>query len=155
MRRTQAVKVLAMIVSLAVGVLVTTATAGADPGGTQWWQTPDARELTVDLNGHRNAYGRGTIPADGVLSYWAEVHAAQMANAGRLYHQDLGALMAITGCRSMAENVGYAGGVWDAHLALTASPAHLANMVGDWRLTGVGVANRSGARWVVEIFCTW
>jgi uncharacterized protein YkwD len=152
----RATKALLLTVVLAIGVIGTGGAAGADAGdGTQWWQSGDSRELTVDLNGQRNGHGRATLPADGVLSYWAEVHAAQMANAGRIYHQDLGPLMAITGCRSMAENVGYAPTVWGAHSALSYSAPHVANMVGDWRLVGVGVASRSGFKWVVEVFCTW
>ena len=146
--------------TLIAAVVATTAggsgaPASADAGGTEWWQTPDAKELTIDLNSQRNWYGRPTLPADGVLSYWAEVHASLMNQAGYLYHEDLGALMRITGCRSMAENVGYASTVWNAHAALSNSPQHLSNMLGNWRLTGIGVSSGRGQNWVVQIFCTW
>lgn len=144
---------------LAAIVATTVATSGtaamADVGGTQWWQTADAKELTISLNAKRNAYGMATLPADGVLSYWAEVHASLLSQAGYLYHEDLAAIMRITGCHSVAENVGYASTVAQAHNALSASPEHLRNMLGGWRLTGVGVATGRGYKWVVQLYCTW
>lgn len=129
--------------------------AGADTGGVQWWQTPDAAALTVAVNGTRNAHGRPTLPADGVLSYLAEVHAATMAQSGRLYHQDLGAVQRATGCPAVAENVGLAPTVAGAQHALSNSPLHLSNMVGEWKLVGVGVSTGAGGKWVVQLFCTW
>ena len=153
-------RAIAIAISIVAAIVATTVSSSgtavrADVGGTQWWQSPDAKELTISLNASRNAYGMPTLPADGVLSYWAEVHASLLSQAGYLYHEDLAAIMRITGCHSVAENVGYASTVWQAHTALLNSPAHQRNMLGAWRLTGVGVATGRGYKWVVQLYCTW
>ena len=147
--------VLTLCVIVAGVIFAGQSTVSADSQGTQWWQTPDAAEVTIELNDERNANGLDSLPADGVLSYWAEVHAANMAHAGTIYHQDLGVLMRLSGCSSMAENVGEAGSVSQVHEALVASPGHARNMVGGWRLAGIGAASADGQKFVVEVFCTW
>lgn len=154
MRKRLAATVTAVLASFAA-LAASGTPAGADDGGVQWWQTPDASALTVAMNGSRNALGLATVPADGVLSYLAEVHAVMMSRAGGLYHQDLGAVQRATGCARIAENVGVAPTVAGANQALVNSPSHLANMTGAWRLVGIGVASNSGQKWVVELFCTW
>ncbi|MEZ5233642.1 MAG: CAP domain-containing protein [Acidimicrobiales bacterium] len=153
-------KLCAVLFASATLVAATGPVAGAagvaDPAtGTEWWQSPDAKELTTRLNGQRNASGKPTLPADGVVSYWAEVHSAQMAQSNTLYHSDVEFLQRATGCAGVAENVAYAPSVASAHAALVASPNHYQNLTGDWRLVGAGVATANGYKWVTQIYCTW
>ena len=75
-----------------------------------------------------------------------------MANQGRLSHSTL-ADGVPSGWNRLGENIAYAGTVDQAMAALTASPAHLANMVNPaFTSIAVGVVERDGRVWVTQVF---
>lgn len=155
MRKTLAALLGSAAIVMAAGTAAGARTTADPVSGVEWWQTPDSKEITTRLNGYRNAVGLPTLPADGVVSYWAEVHAAEMAQANSLHHSDMNFLLRATGCATVAENVAFAPSVEQAHVALVNSPGHRDNMTAGWRLVGTGVASGNGLKWVTEIFCTW
>ena len=79
---------------------------------------------------------------------WSE----RMADEGRLSHSVLSAGVP-AGWRRLGENVAYAGSVEQAMAVLTASPAHLANMVNPaFTSVAIGIVERDGKVWVTQVF---
>lgn len=79
---------------------------------------------------------------DPAMDAKAQAHAEVMADAGKIFHSSLG----------YAENVGRGASVESVMDAFWNSPAHRANMEGDWTHQGTGVAWRDGVVYVVLIF---
>lgn len=80
--------------------------------------------------------------------------ARQMAQNGSLSHSSLPQQMLGRGFTVAGENVGYGPNVQVVHDALTASPSHMANIVGAaYTRIGVGaVIDGNGRLWVVQLF---
>lgn len=118
--------------------------------------TSDEATLASLVNGARAGAGLPVLAVSGGLSDAARSHSASMAAAGTIYHS--GALGSTVGAvvadwTSVAENVGVASSVTEAHAALMSSGSHRANILGDFNVLGVGVVRGADGRvYVTELF---
>jgi uncharacterized protein YkwD len=123
-----------------------TATSGASTSGGG---------ILGGTNAARADAGLPALSADPCLARMAERHAQRLAAAGRLYHQDLGAVMSSCGVSTAGENVAmnYTGSS-DMVDQWLKSPGHRANLLSSrFSLIGVGVAQaRDGAWYGVQVF---
>lgn len=118
--------------------------------------TDSESEAVRLINQSRAAVGQAPLEPNGWLTDLARIHAAELAAAGLLRHQDLGVPLS-WGFTWVGENVGYStGGVADAHRALESSPGHLANMrTAEATHVGVGIApGPDGRIFVVQLFAS-
>jgi uncharacterized protein YkwD len=114
------------------------------------------------VNTYRRTHGLAPLTLDGSLSRLAEEHSRRMASGEVPFGHDGFEERARTIRRSMAyrrvaENVGYERGYADpASQAVQdwlRSPPHLANVTGDFALTGIGVAaDEAGRYYFTQIF---
>ena len=114
------------------------------------------------INDYRESQGLDELDLDEDLSRIAGEHSRRMANGDvQLGHAGFGdrarAVRRETAYSSLAENVGYNLGYADpAENAVEGwlrSPEHLANVMGDYELTGIGVAaNARGEYYFTQIF---
>ena len=81
----------------------------------------------------------------------ARRHSRRMADRGKLFHSKLDRLLG-NGITSVGENVAYAGSLSSALQGFLDSPPHLANIMGPFTMTGVGVVRRDGTLWITQIF---
>jgi putative cell wall-binding protein len=122
--------------------------AGADEVGDEW-------AFVARINQARAEAG---LPPLGVLAPLRDLARAQstrMAAQDRLHHNpnlaaDLTA--AVPDWQRGGENVGVGGDVAGLHAAFMASPAHRANVLGNWRYMAVGVVRAGAKTWVTELF---
>lgn len=114
--------------------------------------TPQENSVFKATNALRAA--RGVAPLAWNEGAYDKVVAwsTRMADEGRLSHSELSDGVP-AGWQRLGENVVYAGTVEKAMAALTASPAHLANMVNPaFTSIAVGVIERDGRVWVTQVF---
>ena len=121
---------------------------------------PYTNELFQALNADRAANGMPPLTWSPKLSNTAGSWAAQMARAGSLYHQSLGALINspdYAGYRTLGENIIVGpGGMAAAGVEASwmASPDHRRNILsGNFNLVGIGyVRGPDGRLWAVQDF---
>ena len=142
---------------------VTGATPKTPAGSTSFDPAPTAARgasssgsgILDGTNAARADAGLPPLSGDTCLARMAERHAQRLAAAGRLYHQDLAAVMRSCGTSTAGENVAmnYTGpsDMVDQWLK---SPGHRANLLSSrFSLIGVGVARaRDGAWYGVQVF---
>lgn len=108
------------------------------------------------INSSRTAAGLAPLTYSEELSALADLHSAQMASSGTIFHStDLGSSVGsvYADWTRAGENVGKGSTVESIHAALLASPDHAANIYGDYNLIGIGVeTNPGGVMFVTEIF---
>lgn len=122
--------------------------AGADEAGDEWAFVARINQARADAG----------LPPLGVLASLrdlARAQSARMATQDRLHHNpnlaaDLTA--AVPDWQRGGENVGVGGDVASLHAAFMASPAHRANVLGNWRYMAVGVVRAGAKTWVTELF---
>lgn len=133
--------------ALTAGALLLRSTAPADAA------TPDP-EVTSWVASQRGWYGRRTIdPTNPQLTAMAQEQADRMARCGCVYHHPALGWLLSQGWGSVAENVARAPSRWQAHVALSYSPPHLANQLGPWDAMGVATASGpDGSVYVAEVF---
>lgn len=136
------VTILASLAGLAV------APAGADSLSDEW-------DFIARINRARAEAGLAPLGVLGSLQDLARAQSARMAAQNRLHHNpnlaaDIAA--AVPDWQRGGENVGVGYDVAGLHAAFMASPAHRANVLGDWRYVGVGVVRAGDKTWVTELF---
>jgi uncharacterized protein YkwD len=140
------------LVAVSVAVLALTASNALGHTWSHWWNTSDEREIIDWMNGQRAWYGHTPLSVDPSLTLIARAQADRIAACRCLYHQNLSPLLR-QGWTSAGENVAYASSTWSAHVALSYSPGHLANMNSPhYRGVGVGVTHSAGRVYVVQVF---
>jgi uncharacterized protein YkwD len=115
--------------------------------GSAAQKTTNAQRLKRDLP---------KVKADKCLRKHARKHARRLAEAGRIWHQDIGKVMRQCGLRSVGENVayGYPTGRKLVNRGWMKSPGHRANILRRSYRLGVVVARRddSGTWFAVQLF---
>jgi uncharacterized protein YkwD len=125
--------------------------------------TPASLERSVfqQINQYRQQQGLSVLRTNSTITLRARQHSQNMANSGVLSHDGFDGRVATINktirYRSAAENVAYNFGfsnpVAQAVTGWLNSPGHLENIVGNFRLTGVGVAKNSrGEYYFTQIF---
>ncbi len=141
---------LALVVTtltLVLTALVTGAVTAQPAGATS---TEDG--VTSRLNGARTAHGLAALTSRGDLTEVARAQAGRMAESWTLFHNP-NLTTDVTGWRYVGENVGYGPDTDTVHAAFMGSPGHRANILdSDYTELGVGVVERDGRVWVVEVF---
>ena len=142
------------IPALTVGALIALSPmAGWTPAGAI---TAEEQAFLEAVNSSRVAAGLAPLTYSEELSALADLHSAQMASSGTIYHStDLGSKVGTVYANwtRAGENVGKGGSVESIHAAMLASPSHAANIYGDYNLIGIGVeTNPGGVMFVTEIF---
>lgn len=133
--------------ALVLAALVTGAVTAQPAGATS---TEDG--VTSRLNGARTAHGLPALTTRGDLTEVARAQAGRMAESWTLFHNP-NLTTDVTGWRYVGENVGYAPDTETVHAAFMGSPGHRANILdSDYTELGVGVVERDGRVWVVEVF---
>jgi uncharacterized protein YkwD len=103
-------------------------------------------------NDERVDHDMAALRPDACLSGLADRQAARMARQGRLFHQDLGAVLRSCGLSSAGENVaeGYRNGRALVSRGWMRSPGHRANILTrPFRVVAVGAAQSGTGRWYV------
>jgi uncharacterized protein YkwD len=114
-------------------------------------------DVIAATNVERTSRSLVALTQQACVDGYAEAQAQRMATEDRMYHQDLGPVMAGCGLRMAGENVAY--GYRDG-TAVTAgwmaSPGHRANILKpEYRLLGVGAAqNAKGVWYSAQVFGT-
>jgi uncharacterized protein YkwD len=114
-------------------------------------------DVLTATNAERTSRSLVALAQQSCVDGFAEAQAQRMASENRMYHQDLGPVMAGCGLRMVGENVAY--GFRDGG-AVTAgwmgSPGHRANILEpEYRLIGVGAAqSASGVWYAAQVFGT-
>lgn len=115
-----------------------------------------AQQQDVDLiNQARKANRKANVVANPTATAKAQRWSEHMAATGVLEHTGGGAKLDPSGLPrwcSVGENVGYGPSVAAVHDAFLRSPAHKANMLGNFDRVGVGVATKGRTVWVTEIY---
>jgi len=129
-----------------LAVLATAAlTTGCDPE-----QKP--LENWYYVNQERTGRGLKPLGYDGQLAAKASAWAEVLAGRGDLSHSNLADGVS-PGWRALGENVGYGGTVLAVHGGFLDSPEHRAVMLSRaYKTMGVGVVERDGTTWVVEVY---
>jgi uncharacterized protein YkwD len=111
-------------------------------------------EFLSMINETRAANGRAALEIDDALRSHARIHTDDMVEAGEIYHSSEAELTtaAGTGWSGIAENVGKGGSPTSLHDAFMASPAHKANILGDYNYVGIGIDNSGGHVYVTVVF---
>lgn len=118
------------------------------------WSTPAAADPVADeqafvshINGLRAANGLPALQVDVELTTIARRFAAEMAAAGRIWHNPAFSASVTQNWRKVGENVGVGPTVDSLHQAFVDSPAHLENLVdGEFTRVGVGVVHGGDGR---------
>jgi uncharacterized protein YkwD len=120
-------------------------------------------QATYDqVNAYRSSQGLPPLRLDERISQQARIHSQQMAE-GKVpfshdgFEQRVEVISTVIPYRSAAENVAYNQGYSDPVTVAVEgwinSPGHQKNMVGDFNLTGIGMAqNASGEYYFTQIF---
>jgi uncharacterized protein YkwD len=132
--------------------------APTTPGPT----TPSAsdayeNDVIAATNVERTSRSLVTLTPQACVDSYAEAQAQRMATEDRMYHQDLGPVMAGCALRMAGENVAYGFPDGEAVTAgWMASPGHRANILKpEYRLLGVGAAqNAKGVWYSAQVFGT-
>ncbi len=125
--------------------------------GTALTGSADPNEIEADflalLDEEREAHGVGALAPMAELTAGARLHAAEMAEAGFIFHNaDLTSVLA-DGWLKLGENVGVGYGAESLHLAFMASPGHRDNVIDPlYDAVGVGTVEAGGAIYVVFVF---
>ncbi len=122
------------------------ASATADSGSEQAFLSA--------INSTRSSAGLGPLQMDGGLQAHARRHTADMIAAGEIFHSSSGELQAAAGSgwEKLGENVGRGGTVSSLHQAFLDSPAHRANILGDYNYAGIGTDTSEGVLYVTVVF---
>jgi hypothetical protein len=101
----------------------------------------------------RAAHGLRTLSPMAELTAGARLHAAEMAEAGFIFHNaELGSVLP-DGWNKLGENVGVGYAAASLHMAFMASPGHRDNIVDpSYDAVGVGTVEAGGAMYVVFVF---
>ncbi|MGB8360938.1 MAG: CAP domain-containing protein [Acidimicrobiia bacterium] len=139
-------KWLSMTVVVALATIGLSASAAADSGSEQAFLSA--------INSTRAANGLGPLQMDGSLRAHARNHSADMITVGDIFHSSNAELQAAAGSgwTKLGENVGRGGSVSSLHQAFLASPAHKANILGDYNYVGIGTDTASGVLYVTVVF---
>jgi hypothetical protein len=129
-----------------VAALVGTATPAAAQSDSQI-----EADFRVLINQARAEADLPALSTDPDLSAGAAAHSRVMAGEGRLHHSPAHAVD-LSRWRSLGENVGVGPDVGVLDRAFLRSPAHRANVLGEWSHAGVGVAVADGLIWVTVVF---
>lgn len=121
---------------------------------------PSSEALDVVARTNQIRAGRGQVRQilDPALTAAAQAHSEEMARTGNLNHDNDGTpwdRMRVAGVEftTAAENVAYALSVTSAVSLWLTSPPHLANILGPYSRTGVGVATDAlGRKWWTQDF---
>ena len=133
------------VLALLVALMAPAATA-AEPGLEA--------EFALLLNQERAAAGLAALEPSPALAAEAAAHSQEMAHQHLLHHSPPTAVDT-TRWRALGENVGVGGEVGALHRAFLASPAHRANVLGDWTHLGIGViVDDAGVIWVTVRFAS-
>jgi Cysteine-rich secretory protein family len=138
---------LSLLLVVALATMSISASAGADSG--------TENSFLSAINSYRGSKGLGSLTMDGGLRSHARNHSADMAAAGSIFHSSSGELQAAAGggWSKLGENVGRGGSVSSLHNAFVGSPAHNANMLGDYNYVGIGTTtDSSGVLYVTVVF---
>ena len=119
------------------------------PGGTASPSDRYEAEVIAATNAERTDRVLVTVRAETCVDSYAEAQARQMAAQGRMFHQDLGPVLAACDLQRVGENVAYG---YPSGTAVTAgwmgSAGHRANILKpEFRLIGVGAAQGSDGLW--------
>lgn len=119
------------------------------------------RSVLQQINQYRQQRGLSALSSNSVITQQARQHSQSMASSGNISHNGFEGRIKTIGktipYRSAAENVaynfGYSNPVAQAVNGWLNSPGHLQNIVGNFNLTGIGVAKTSrGAYYFTQIF---
>ena len=139
--RAVTVRLLAVVLTAALALTAAPAPA-ATPGEAKY-----SNSLFNQVNNKRENNDRRALNRHKCLQKFANRQAQRMANQRRMFHQDLGPILNKCGLNAAAENVAYSsGGPGSIVGAWMGSPGHRANILGNYRLTGVA-ARKGGGRW--------
>jgi uncharacterized protein YkwD len=153
-RRTSAM-IIATVAALAVTTTLTVSSATAagarprGPTGSVTTAEPAEQTLLRWINDTRAVIGVGPVVVDGYLDAYARGHAVAMAQAGQLFHSDIGSLLGPYG--AVVENVAYASDAASAHAAFLASGFHYENIV-DPGSHRVGIGLQAGGPWMFAVY---
>lgn len=119
------------------------------------------RTVFQKINQYRQSQGLAALSRNSTITTQARKHSQNMANTRQLSHNGFEGRVQVIGqtfqWRGAAENVAYNAGFSNpAAQAVNGwlkSPGHLQNIVGDFNLTGIGVAkNSQGEYYFTQIF---
>ena len=119
-------------------------------GGSIWKWKRREKCFMRRINRIRKDHGRGALQWDKHLGVVGRKHAHKLANAGTIWHDDIGAK--VTKWRSLGQNTGKGPGCRKLTRAFMHSSGHRANILGRWRHIGVGVVRDNGATYVQQVF---
>lgn len=138
---------------------------GSSPTEPGFPTVAEVEQRSFDLaNGERLAAGEAVLALSGELTAVARLYSAQMRDEDFFGHhdpngRDLAARLSDAGIpyRAAAENLARMTGIADparwAHDELMASAEHRENILrAEFRLAGVGVAQRGETYWLTQIF---
>lgn len=141
---------------------------GSGGGNHQVVNAPGLRDLGSRLreagNAYRRSSGKSTLARHAGLEEMARQHAEAMARSGNLSHggggnrNDLARSrygMIMTAENVMRWHTKVGGGVPAMLRVWTESSGHRRNLLGEWAVTGIGLAqDELGNIWVMQIFGT-
>lgn len=147
-RRLRLALTLLTIVALA-GFTVADQSARASATGSE------ELEFLMRLNDLRVSRSLPPLAWSDAMASQARTWSSSLAKTGILAHDPNWrneTAAAIPDWITAGENVGRGGDAQSIHNAFVASPAHLANMVGDYGRVGIGVVRQAGSIWVTVRF---
>ena len=112
-------------------------------------------DVVTATNRERTSRGLTPLTPEACVDRYAEAQAKRMAAENRMYHQDLGPILAECNLSTVGENVAYG---YSTGAAVTAawmnSTGHRANILNPrFRLIGVGATQNASGRWyVAQVF---
>jgi len=113
----------------------------------------DASAFLSDLNTLRSGAGLAPLSRRGALDSMAQSWVETMAADGSLRHSELIYDVIAGSWIAAGENIGYGPSESSIFEGLTASPAHLENMVNpDYTSVGIGTVRADGVLWTVHLF---
>ena len=114
--------------------------------------TDEGRFVEI-VNAHRPNVGLAPLTVDAALVASARSHSQRMASSGTIFHnQNLPNEFAGQNWAALGENVGTGGSVETIMDALMNSPAHRANILGDYDRIGVGIVMVGATYYVTQVF---
>jgi hypothetical protein len=115
--------------------------------------TETEAEFLSKINETRAANGLYALAIEDALRSHARTHTEDMVEAGEIYHSTEAELIAAggTGWTGIAENVGRGQSTTSLHNAFMASPAHRANILGDYNYVGIGTDTSGGYLYVTVV----
>lgn len=113
------------------------------------------------INQYRQSQGLGVLSRNSTITTQARKHSQNMANTRQLSHNGFDGRIQVIGqtiqwrgaAENVAYNMGFSNPAAQAVNGWLKSPGHLKNIVGDFNLTGIGVAqNSQGEYYFTQIF---